>query len=137
MIVPNGSITTDVITNYSANDIRRIDMVVGVAYDADLPTTQELLRKVVTDHPNTLNDPEPVVEVHVLNASSVDFVVRPWVSTPDFWATQWELNKQIKMELDKAGIGIPFPQRDVHLYIEDGQTLPIKTTSKPKAKAKK
>jgi len=136
VIVPNGQITTDVIINYSANPIRRIDMVVGVSYDADLPETQELLRKIVTDHPGTLDDPAPTVEVHVLNASSIDFVVRPWVNTADYWAIQWELNKQIKMELDKAGIGIPFPQRDVHLFIEDGKTLPIKTTTAKSTKAK-
>ena len=129
IVVPNGNITSDNIINYSAMPTRRIDMVVGVSYDADLPKTQELLRKIVSDHPNTLDDPAPTVEVNELGASSVDFIVRPWVNTPDLWATKWELTKQIKMALDDAGVGIPFPQRDVHLFIEEGQKLPIETKS--------
>lgn len=135
VIVPNSNITTDTIVNYSANKQRRIDLVIGVAYDADLPKTQELLYKILNDQEGVLQDPEPNVQVHELGASSVDFVVRPWVKTDDYWAIRWELTKTIKMELDKAGIGIPFPQRDVHLFIEDGQELPIKT--KPKTTAKK
>jgi small conductance mechanosensitive channel len=132
IIVPNGNITNDNIINYSAMPTRRIDLVIGVSYDADLPKTQELLRRIVTDHPNTLDDPAPTVEVNELGASSVDFIVRPWVKTSDLWATRWELTKQIKIELDKAGIGIPFPQRDVRLFIEDGEALPIKTKAAKK-----
>lgn len=134
VIIPNGNITTDVIINYTANKTRRIDMVVGVAYDADLQKTQKLLMKILTDRDDVLTDPAPVVEVHELGDSSVDFVVRPWVKTDDYWNIRWALNKKIKMELDKAGIGIPFPQRDVHLFIEDGQELPIKTKATTKKK---
>jgi small conductance mechanosensitive channel len=136
IIIPNGNITTDNIINYTANKRRRLDLVIGVAYDADLKKTQKLLMKVITGHEKVLTNPEPVVEVNELGASSVDFIVRPWVKTEDLWQTKWDLMKDIKIELDKAGIGIPFPQRDVHLFIEDGQTLPIKT-SKAKTTAKK
>jgi small conductance mechanosensitive channel len=136
IIIPNGNITTDNIINYTANKRRRLDLVIGVAYDADLKKTQKLLMKVITGHEKVLTNPEPIVEVNELGASSVDFIVRPWVKTEDLWQTKWDLMKDIKIELDKAGIGIPFPQRDVHLFIEDGQTLPIKT-SKAKTTAKK
>jgi len=132
VIIPNGNITTDTIVNYTANPTRRLDLVIGVAYGADLPKTQKLLRDIVEAHDNVLSDPAVTVEVNELGASSVDFVVRPWVKTDVFWPTKWELTQQIKIELDKAGVGIPFPQRDVHLFIEDGQTLPIKTTTKTK-----
>jgi small conductance mechanosensitive channel len=119
--VPNNNITTDTIVNYSAKNKRRIDLVVGVAYDADLKKTQKLLMGILEKHDNVLKDPAPVVEVNELGASSVDFIVRPWVKTDVFWPTRWDLLQTIKTELDKAGIGIPFPQRDVHLFIEDGQ----------------
>lgn len=134
VIVPNGNITTDVIINYTANKKRRIDLVIGVSYDADLPKTQKLLTKILNDQEGVMTDPAPTVEVHELGASSVDFVVRPWVKTDDFWPIRWELTKKIKMELDKAGIGIPFPQRDVHLFIEDGKELPIKAKATTKKK---
>ncbi len=132
VIIPNGNITTDVIINYTANATRRIDLVIGVSYNADLPKAQKLLMKILNDQTGVLNDPAPVVEVMELGASSVDFVVRPWVKTDEFWPIRWELTKKIKMELDKAGIGIPFPQRDVHLFIEDGKQLPVKTSTKKK-----
>jgi len=134
VIVPNGNITTDTIINYTANKKRRIDLVIGVSYDADLPKTQKLLMKILTDQEGVMSDPEPVVEVHELGDSSVNFVVRPWVKTDDFWIIRWALTKKIKMELDKAGIGIPFPQRDVHLFIEDGKELPVKAKSATKKK---
>lgn len=136
VIVPNGNITTDVIINYTANKTRRIDLIIGVAYDADLQKTQKLLTKILNDQEGVLTDPVPVVEVHELGASSVDFVVRPWVKTDEFWPIRWELTKKIKMELDKAGIGIPFPQRDIHLFIEDGKELPAKITKAKTAKKK-
>lgn len=129
VIVPNGNITTDTIINYTANKKRRIDLVIGVAYDADLPKTQKLLMKILNDQDGVMTDPAPTVEVHELGASSVDFVVRPWVKTDEFWPIRWELTKKIKMELDKAGIGIPFPQRDVHLHIQGGE-IPVKQGKK-------
>jgi small conductance mechanosensitive channel len=132
VIVPNGSITSDNIKNYSAHDTRRLDLVIGVAYDADLPKTKELLTGILTRESRVLKDPAPTVEVLELADNSVNFAVRPWVATSDFWPTRFDLMREIKMELDKAGIGIPFPQRDVHLFIEEGQKLPIekKTTKK-------
>jgi small conductance mechanosensitive channel len=129
VIVPNGNITTDVITNYTANKRRRLDLVIGVAYDADLQKTQKLLNKILDKHECVLKTPEPVVEVNELGASSVDFIVRPWVKTDDLWQTKWDLLKTIKIELDKAGVGIPFPQRDVNLFIKDGD-IPVSAKKK-------
>lgn len=127
LIVPNGSITRDFIKNYSAHDTRRMDLIIGVAYDADLPQTRQLLTDVLLADDRVLRDPAPVVEVAELADNSVNFYVRPWVATSDFWAARFDLMKNIKIELDKAGIGIPFPQRDIHLFVEEGQKLPIET----------
>ena len=132
--IPNNNITTDTIVNYSAKNKRRIDLVIGVSYSADLPKTQKLLMGILENHKDVLKDPAPIVEVNELGASSVDFVVRPWVKTDVYWPTRWDLMKTIKIELDRAGIGIPFPQRDVHLFIEDGTSLPAKATTKKGSK---
>ncbi|MEC6908835.1 small-conductance mechanosensitive channel MscS [Photobacterium piscicola] len=115
VIVPNAHIIGNPITNYSRNDTRRIDLVIGVSYNADLQKTKEVLRRVVTSDTRVLKDPEPTIGVVALADSSVNFVVRPWVNTPDYWAVYFDLNQAIKEELDKEGIEIPFPQMDVHV----------------------
>ncbi|MCU4676591.1 mechanosensitive ion channel [Catenovulum sp. 2E275] len=121
VVVPNAQITGSPITNYSRHDTRRLDMVVGVSYSADLQQTETLLKNILDSHPNVLKEPGYTVAVSELASSSVNFVVRPWVKTSDFWPTKFELNKTIKQELDKAGIGIPFPQMDVHLFKQDSE----------------
>jgi len=133
--IPNNNITTDTIINYSAKNKRRIDMVVGVAYDADLKKARKIFEKIIADDDRLLTNPEPVVAVMDLGASSVDFIIRPWVKSKDYWAVRFEIMEKIKAELDKAGIGIPFPQRDVNLFIQDG-AMPAAATS-PKKKTKK
>lgn len=119
VVVPNAQVTGSPITNYSRHDTRRLDMVIGVSYSADLQQTEDLLNRIVESHPNVLKTPEPTVAVSELADSSVNFVVRPWVNTSDYWPTKFELTKTIKQELDKANIGIPFPQMDVHLHKEE------------------
>ena len=119
IIVPNSSITSDNIVNYSARERRRIDLVFGVGYGDDLKRAKELLQEIVAADPRILEEPAPVVAVSELGASSVDFVVRPWVATADYWQVRWDLTEKIKLELDAQGISIPFPQRDVHLYPAD------------------
>lgn len=116
IIIPNSEITGDVITNYSAKDTRRIDLVVGVGYGDDLKTTREVLERVLSEEERVLAEPEPTVAVSELADSSVDFVVRPWVQTADYWPVRFDLIERIKLELDAAGIDIPYPQRDVHLH---------------------
>jgi small conductance mechanosensitive channel len=119
VIVPNSEITSQPITNYSAFDTRRIDLMIGVGYDDDLKTAQSVMKKVIEDHDKVLKDPEPVVLMMELGDSSVNFAVRPWVKTPDYWAVRGELLESLKVELEAAGCSIPFPQRDVHLYKSD------------------
>ena len=115
LILPNSSIWGGVIRNVTAQDTRRVDMTVGVSYDADLDQTGDVLMEVVTAHEKVMKDPAPVIKVVNLGDNSVDFVVRPWCKTSDYWDVFFDLNKQIKQRLDKEGIGIPYPQRDLHL----------------------
>jgi len=118
VIVPNNSIWGDVITNATGTTQRRIDMVFGIGYDDDMAKAQALLEKIITEHPAVLSDPEPVIKVHELADSSVNFIVRPWVKTADYWSTYWDVTRKVKEEFDAAGVSIPFPQRDVHVYHE-------------------
>ena len=115
VVVPNSAVFGGNIVNYSRLPTRRVDMVFGVSYKADLKQTQEVLTRIVTAHEKVLKDPAPTIEVVWLADSSVNFVVRPWVKTADYWGVYFDLRKQIKIGLDEAGIEIPFPQMDVHL----------------------
>ena len=115
VIIPNGNITSDNITNITAKPTRRIDLVIGVGYDDDLKKVEKVLTKIVKDHKLVLKDPEPTIAVLELADSSVNFVVRPWVKTSDYWPVRFELMKTIKLTLDKEGISIPYPQRDLHV----------------------
>jgi small conductance mechanosensitive channel len=114
--VPNSSIFGATIRNYSANPTRRIDLVVGVGYDDDLGLAIRTCQDVLAADARVLDDPSPVVAVHQLGDSSVNLVVRPWVKTPDYWATRWDLTRALKENLEAAACSIPLPQRDVHLY---------------------
>lgn len=118
-IVPNGSISNATITNVTAYPTRRMDLVIGVSYDDDLRQTKEILETIVMGRDDLLQDPAPVVAVAELAESSVNFVVRPWVKTEDYWKVRFQIIEQIKNALDDNGITIPYPQRDVHLYSED------------------
>ncbi len=115
IIVPNGNIYGGNIINYSARDTRRVDLVFGIGYDDDIKQAKELLAKIITAHQLVLADPEPVIAVAELADSSVNFVVRPWVKTADYWTVLFEITETVKLEFDKAGISIPYPQMDVHL----------------------
>ena len=116
LIVPNNDIWGSTITNYNSKPTRRIDLVIGVSYDADLKQCRSVFEKVLSAEKRILKDPAPVIAVHELGDSAVNFVVRPWVTTADFWAVKWALTEEIKLALDEADIGIPYPQRDVHVY---------------------
>ncbi|HSG03789.1 MAG TPA: mechanosensitive ion channel domain-containing protein [Marinobacterium sp.] len=118
VIVPNGSIYSDTITNYNRRPTRRVDMVFGIGYDDDLRKAKELLIEIVKSDPRVLPDPEPVVAVSALADSSVNFIVRPWVKTEDYWATYWAVTEAVKLRFDEEGISIPYPQMDVHLKRE-------------------
>lgn len=114
--VPNSQIFGATIKNFSANDTRRIDLVMGVGYEDDLGTAVRTCMDTISADPRVLADPEPVVAVHELADSSVNLVVRPWVTKEDYWATRWDLTRALKENLEAAGCSIPFPQRDVHLF---------------------
>ncbi len=120
VVVPNGSVIGSPITNYSRHATRRIDLMIGVSYGADLQKTKELLTKICESDERVLKEPGVQVGVHTLADSSVNFVVRPWVSTADYWNVYFDLMQAIKEGLDKEGIEIPFPQMDVHMNKVEG-----------------
>ena len=119
VIIPNGSITSGTITNYSTKPTRRIDLVIGVSYDADLAKTKQILTTIVENHALVLKDEPATIGVSELADSSVNLVVRPWVKTENYWPVYFELLESIKVELDNAGIEIPFPQLSVHVNHEE------------------
>ena len=116
IIIPNGQVASGTITNYSANDQRRVDLVFGVGYDDDLKVTREVLTRLCAEHPKVLDDPATKIFVMNLGDSSVDFAVRPWAKTEDYWTVYSDLLEQAKVELEAAGCNIPYPQTDVHLH---------------------
>jgi small conductance mechanosensitive channel len=124
MVVPNNSIWGSVITNISRTERRRIDMVFGISYSDPIDRAQAILEEIVKNHPDTLEDPPPLVRVHELGDSSVNFVVRPWVIPANYWEVYWDITRKVKEEFDRQGISIPFPQRDVHLYPESQNPTP-------------
>ena len=116
VILGNSAITDSAITNYAAYDTRRIDLVFGVAYDDDLRLARDVIGRVLEQEGRVLQDPAPTVGVVELADSSVNFVVRPWVQTSDYWSVYFDLTEAMKKAFDEAGLSIPFPQRDVHLH---------------------
>ena len=114
IIIPNGAITSGSITNINANPTRRVDVVVGIGYDDDIKKAKEVLHSIVSSHEKVLVDNGITVAVSELADSSVNFVVRAWVNTPDYWAVKFDLTENVKLTFDKEGISIPYPQQDVH-----------------------
>ena len=118
IIVPNSSIMGNVITNVTANPIRRIDLVVGIGYGDKIDQAKDVLRRILAEESHILKDPAPAIAVSELADSSVNFVVRPWVKTEDYWTIRFDLMEKIKLQFDEAGINIPYPQQDVHMFVE-------------------
>ena len=118
IIVPNSQIMDSIITNYSANETRRIDLIVGVSYSDDIDKVRETIKELIAAEERILAEPAPTIAVSELADSSVNFVVRPWAKTADYWSVRFDLTEAIKKRFDEKGISIPFPQRDVHLYKE-------------------
>jgi small conductance mechanosensitive channel len=115
IIVPNGAIYGDSITNYSARDTRRIDMVFGIGYDDDIRKAKEIMQQILGADERILSEPAPLIAVAELADSSVNFNVRPWVNTGDYWAVLYDVTEKIKLAFDENSISIPYPQMDVHL----------------------
>ncbi len=116
VIIPNNNVWSSSIINVTGTSTRRVDLVFGIAYDDDMDKAQRIMEQVVSEHKKIMKDPEPVIRVHELADSSVNFVCRPWVRTDDYWDVYWDLTRSMKERFDKEGISIPFPQRDVHLF---------------------
>lgn len=118
VIVPNNNITSGVITNITANDTRRVDLVVGISYGDNIGEAKAVLAGILEKDSRILKDPAPTIAVFELADSSVNLVVRPWVKTVDYWDVFFALTETIKTTFDEKGISIPFPQTDVHLFNE-------------------
>jgi small conductance mechanosensitive channel len=114
--VPNGKLLGDNIINYSTKPTRRVDLVIGVSYKADLSRVKEVLEEILIGDSRILKDPAPTIGVLELADNSVNFAVRPWVESAEYWNVYFDLHADIKTRFDKEGIGIPYPQRDVHLH---------------------
>ncbi|MCH4554031.1 mechanosensitive ion channel family protein [Aestuariibaculum lutulentum] len=111
IIIPNGALSNGNIINYTTEGTRRVDLVIGVSYDADIKQTKEVLMNVLTSHPKVIDTPAPSVNVLELADSSVNFAVRPWCNAEDYWTVYFECTENIKLALDAAGIEIPYPHQ--------------------------
>lgn len=120
IVIPNSKVWGDVITNVTASKTRRVDMIFGIGYNDPIEKAQSVLERAVAAHPLVLKDPAPVIRVHELADSAVNFIVRPWTKTSDYWAVYWDLHRTVKEAFDDAGISIPFPQTDMHVHVESG-----------------
>jgi len=116
VIIPNAKLTGDNITNYSTKDCRRVDLVFGVSYTDDLKKVKDVIADVLAQDERILKEPELTIGLLELADSSVNFAVRPWVKTADYWPVLFDTNEAMKKRFDAEGISIPFPQSDVHLY---------------------
>ncbi|MGK7917938.1 MAG: mechanosensitive ion channel family protein [Prochloraceae cyanobacterium] len=116
VIVPNSKIYGDTITNYSANDTRRVEIVAGIGYEDDIDKAKSVLQDIVRQDERILAEPEPTYQVTELGDSSVNFTVRVWVERTNFWAVYCDLTEQVKKRFDAAGISIPYPQQDIYLH---------------------
>ncbi len=120
IVIPNGDLANNAITNFSTMDTRRVVLPVGIGYTSDVKKAREVILRVLNEDERMLKEPEPVVVLTNLGDSSLDLSVRAWTKTSDYWNFYWENLEKIKEELDKAGIEIPFPQRDIHI-IKEGE----------------
>ncbi|QKJ21937.1 mechanosensitive ion channel family protein [Poseidonibacter lekithochrous] len=119
IIIPNGAITSGSITNINAHTTRRVDLVVGIGYDDDIKKAKEVLNDIVSSNEKVLVDRGITVAVSELADSSVNFVVRAWVNTPDYWDVKFGLTESVKLRFDEENISIPYPQQDLHLHKND------------------
>ncbi|MGF1693154.1 mechanosensitive ion channel domain-containing protein [Photobacterium kagoshimensis] len=125
LIVPNSKIWGDTIKNVTHERVRRVDMVFGIGYSDDLELAEKVFNDIIDDHPMVLRQPEKTIKLHTLNTSSVDYIVRPWVKTEDYWDVYWDVTREVKRRFDEVGLSIPFPQQDVHLHMADAEAANI------------
>ncbi|MEZ5385624.1 MAG: mechanosensitive ion channel family protein [Prosthecobacter sp.] len=132
ILVPNKEVWGKVITNITGSSERRVDMVFGIGYADDSDKAKAILERIVREHEHVLAEPAPAIRLHELADSSVNFIVRPWTKTANYWSVYWDLTERVKKAFDAEGISIPFPQRDVHVY---QHALPAKSPVRPVAEA--
>jgi len=118
LVIPNSKIWGDVIKNVTAQKTRRVDLEFGISYGDDIEKAERVLREIVASHAKVLADPEPNIRLHKLGDSSVNFIVRPWTNTENYWDVYWDITREVKLRFDREGISIPFPQRDLHIHQE-------------------
>ena len=116
VIIPNSNLTGDNIVNWTAKGTRRVDMVFGIGYDDDIDKAKQIMADILAKDDRVLKDPAPTIAVSELADSSVNFVVRPWSKVEDYWGIYFATTENVKKEFDAAGISIPYPQRDIHVY---------------------
>lgn len=117
IIVPNNSIWGGTIVNLTKEKTRRVDMTFSIGYDDDIRHAEKVLEEIVSAHEKVLKSPAPTIKLHTLNDSSVDFIVRPWAKTEDYWTVYWDITREVKLRFDEENISIPYPQSDVHLHM--------------------
>lgn len=122
VIMPNAQVTSGPIVNLSGKGSLRVDLVAGIGYDDDLRQAKAILQNILNTHPKVLEDPAPAVTVLELGDNSVNFAVRPYATVDDYWDVYFDVTEAIKLELDDAGISIPYPQRDIHIIGPEGAT---------------
>lgn len=120
IIVPNGAISNGIITNFSKEATRRVDFVFGIGYSDDIAKAKATIERLVSEDERALSDPAPLIVVSSLGDSSVNITTRVWVNAPDYWGVFFDLTERVKLAFDAEGISIPFPQRDVHVYQQNG-----------------
>ncbi|NOR79426.1 MAG: mechanosensitive ion channel [Methyloprofundus sp.] len=125
MVVPNNAIWGNTITNASASEERRVDMVFGIGYGDDIDHAMQILKEIVSAHPLTLKTPEAVIQLHELADSSVNFICRPWVKTADYWTVYWDITRNVKVHFEAEGLTKPYPQQDLHIYQEQQKIIPL------------
>ncbi|MEL6576148.1 MAG: mechanosensitive ion channel family protein [Pseudomonadota bacterium] len=129
IVIPNKNVWGNVITNVTASTTRRVDLIFGISYDDDIRKAMRVMEETVKAHPLVLPDPAPMIRVHELADSSVNFICRPWVRTVDYWTLYWDLMQQMKERFDAEGISIPYPQQDVHMH-----QVPARPAQQPAAR---
>ena len=118
IVIPNKNVWGNVITNVTASETRRVDLVFGISYDDSIADALSVIEETTKAHPLVVDNSKPVIRVNELADSSVNFICRPWAKTSDYWDVYWDLTQQIKENFDEAGISIPYPQQDLHLKPE-------------------
>lgn len=115
IIIPNGKLSNDAITNFSKEKLRRVDLSFGISYDDDIKLAKKVLDSIVKKHKLILKDPEPFVRLGKLDESSVNFTLRLWVKKEDYWSVFFDMQETVKLEFDKAKLSMPYPQMDIHM----------------------